>query len=111
MFTARNGRQRRAGFPLNYSPSPPPRRPPRPFSTRVHATADFTEADDDEEEDEDEFDQELENQPAPDEQDEDEDEDAIDDARDLEEQGPGGLPVLPLFSSTHLGTGRSLSHY
>lgn len=98
MFTSRHGRQRRVGLQQTYSPSPPPHRPPRPFSARVHATADFTEADDDEEDEDDDFDQGL-----GDGQDHD-DEDAVDDFVDADQQGPGGLPVIPLFSSTHLGT-------
>ncbi len=99
MFASRHGRQRRAGLQQAYSPSPPPQRPPRQFSARVHATADFTEADDDEEEDEDDFEQGLDHGDGPDQ----DDEDAVDDLADAEQQGPGGLPVIPLFSSSHLG--------
>ncbi|EGX92920.1 cation channel family transporter, putative [Cordyceps militaris CM01] len=104
MFASRHGRQRRpAGLHQAYSPSPPPQRP-RQFSARVHATADFTEADDDEEDDdEDDFDHDPENPGGAQEDDED-DEDAIDDLPEPQQRGPGGLPVIPLFSSTHLDT-------
>ncbi|OAA61400.1 hypothetical protein ISF_05479 [Cordyceps fumosorosea ARSEF 2679] len=105
MFASRHGKQRRAGLQHAYSPSSPPppqgQRLPRQFSARVHATADFTEADDDDEEDEDEFDHDIDNgRPRPDQ----DDEDAVDDMPDTEARGPGGLPVLPLFSSSHLDT-------
>ncbi|OAA81447.1 hypothetical protein LEL_00992 [Akanthomyces lecanii RCEF 1005] len=103
MFASRHGRQRRAGLQQTYSPSPPPQRPPRQFSARVHATADFTEADDDEEEDEDDFEQGLDHGDGPDQ----DDEDAVDDLADAEQQGPGGLPVIPLFSSSHLVSART----
>lgn len=103
MFTSRHPRQRRAGMQPTYSPSPPPRRPSRQFPARVHATADFTEADEDEDEDEDDdFGQGLNNGNGAD-QDTNDDDEAVDDIRDAEQHGPGGLPVLPLFSASHLG--------
>ncbi|KAJ2976113.1 hypothetical protein NQ176_g5141 [Zarea fungicola] len=104
MFTSRHPRQRRAGMQPTYSPSPPPRRPSRQFPARVHATADFTEADEDEDEDEDDdFGQGLNNGNGAD-QDTNDDDEAVDDIRDAEQHGPGGLPVLPLFSASHLDT-------
>ncbi|POR34167.1 Calcium channel YVC1 [Tolypocladium paradoxum] len=79
--------------------SPSSRPPPRlQFAGRTHATADFTEADDDEEEDSndqrtDRFGHEEEGEVAPD--------DGPEDEAD-EDGGQKALPVLPLFSATHL---------
>lgn len=79
--------------------SPSSRPPPRlQFAGRKHATADFTEADDDEE---DESNDERTNRFGPE-----EGEDAPDDGPEVEADEDGGqkaLPVLPLFSATHLG--------
>lgn len=90
---------------LSVSPSSgPPRR--RQFTGRTHATADFTEADDDDEDTNEEdlvaFDEDADdvNEEAV-EDEEDEDGDA-DDGAD-EDNRHRGLPVLPLFSATHLG--------
>ncbi|KAM3521535.1 hypothetical protein NHJ13051_006184 [Beauveria bassiana] len=100
MFTSRHGKQRRpGGLHQTFSPSPPPHRPPRQSSARMHATADFTEADDDED-DEDDEEQGLDHGDGPDQ----DDEHAVDDLAIPQQRGPGGLPVIPLFSSTHLDT-------
>lgn len=99
MFSSVLGRQRRSrrrvdGVDGSFSPSA--RQIRRQFTNRTHATADFTEADDDDEDDEDfieegmsRLDNDADNQ----------DEDPLDDEDD--EERP--LPVLPLFSASHLG--------
>ena len=67
-----------------------------------HATADFTEADDDDEDEETHEDERVEYEAADDDdQDDDDDEDNDGQAQPARHQGP--LPVLPLFSSPHLG--------
>lgn len=103
MFTSLLNRPRRdrpRGNDREFSISPSSRHLRRQFSSRTHATADFTEADDDDDEDDDDdfngegasrFDNGADGQ----------DNDAIDDD-DEQDQG-ASLPVLPLFSSTHLG--------
>lgn len=78
------------------SVSPSARNMPRRFTSRTHATADFTEADDDDEDDDDD-DGEFNGEgisPYHNEHTGDMDEDDGD---------PAALPVLPLFSTTHLG--------
>ncbi|KAG8425403.1 hypothetical protein J3458_002105 [Metarhizium acridum] len=81
--------------------------PPRQhqFTGRAHATADFTEADDDDEDTNEEdlvrFDEEVDG--VQDEVEEDEDEDDADHGAD-EDDRHRALPVLPLFSATHLDT-------
>ncbi|TQV98814.1 hypothetical protein V2A60_007489 [Cordyceps javanica] len=101
MFNSRHGRQRRVGLHQAYSPSPPPppQRTPRQFPARVHATADFTEADDDQE-DEDDSDHGLDGGDVEDQH----DEDAVHHLPEPDQRGPGGLPIIPLFSSSHLDT-------
>ncbi|KYK59458.1 uncharacterized protein DCS_00588 [Drechmeria coniospora] len=77
--------------------SPP--RPRRLFVRRTHATADFTEADDDDDDDEDsdaEPVHRFDHAGPPDAPDEDADDDADEDG------GRKALPLLPLFSASHL---------
>lgn len=95
---------------LSVSPSSgPPRQ--RQFTGRTHATADFTEADDDDEDTNEEgitqYDEEADGVDEEEEEEngegeEDEDEDAEEDGAD-EDNHRQALPVLPLFSATHLG--------
>ncbi|PNY29942.1 Calcium channel YVC1 [Tolypocladium capitatum] len=90
--------------------SPSQRPPPRlQFSARMHATADFTEAEDD---DEDDSNDEPTNRSGDEEQGQaapapragaEDDADEADEADDAgEDGGQKALPVLPLFSATHL---------
>lgn len=101
MFSSVLGRQRRSrrridGGDGGFSPST--RHVRRQFTNRTHATADFTEADDDdEEEDDDDFNEE--GMSRLDHDSDNQDEDPLDDEED--EERP--LPVLPLFSASHLG--------
>lgn len=86
--------------------SSPPTGPPRQrnLTQRTHATADFAD-DDDEETTEEELDQSEEeagDEPDQEDDDEEEDEDEGDDGAD-EDNRRQTLPVLPLFSATHLG--------
>lgn len=90
-----------AGAAENQSPSS--RQIRRHFTGRTHATADFTEADDDDEDDDfnDEGVSRFDN-----------DADDADD-HDIEDEdangSPRALPVLPLFSATHLGMKASVA--
>lgn len=95
---------------LSVSPSSgPPRQ--RQFTGRAHATADFTEADDDDEDTNEEdligFDEEADG--VHDEVEEEEDEDDADHGAD-EDNRHRALPVLPLFSATHLGNYSDFLH-
>ncbi len=101
----RSGRSRRLAA-RNDSLSPPTaRRQARQFTGRTHATADFTEADDDDDEEDDEFnEQEFSRLDNDDHQGNDDAVEEEDDDEDGDGQQAGGLPVLPLFSSSHLGT-------
>lgn len=108
----RSGRPRRLAA-RNDGLSPPTgrrRQAARQFTGRTHATADFTEADDDDDDDDDDdFNEEefsrLEHDDHQDNEDAvDEDEEEDDEEEDGDGQQAGGLPVLPLFSSSHLGT-------
>lgn len=78
----------------------------RRYGGRTHATADFTEADDDDEDSNEERVLRFEEGGDDDAQDEDGDGDGDGDGDDADEDGRTGkaLPVLPLFSATHLGT-------
>lgn len=97
----RRGRPRRPAA-RDDSLSPPSRRQPRQYTGRTHATADFTADDDDDEEEDDDFNAEdfsrLDNGDQQDDND-----DAVDEDEDGQDQPSSGLPVLPLFSSSHLG--------
>ena len=106
MFSSVLGRQRRSrrrvdGGDEGFSPSA--RQLRRQFTNRSHATADFTEADDDDEDDDfneegmSRLDNDADNQ----------NEDPLDDEDD--EERP--LPVLPLFSASHLGICTILSSF
>jgi hypothetical protein len=83
--------------------SAPPRQ--RHFTGRTHATADFTEADDDDDDTNEEeligFDEEAAGVNHQDGEDDQDDEDAEEGAD--EDNRRRALPVLPLFSATHLG--------
>ncbi|KAM0563555.1 hypothetical protein ACHAPJ_001279 [Fusarium lateritium] len=90
------------------SPSPGPAR--RPYTLERHATADFTEADDDDgDETHDEGlsrfqsnDRRADNDGDEEEEEEEEDDDGEEENRPDEDGRRGGLPVLPLFSASHL---------
>ncbi|KAF7557221.1 hypothetical protein G7046_g6082 [Stylonectria norvegica] len=82
------------------SPSPGPAR--REYTEQRHATADFTEADDDGDETNEEGLDQFGNQ-VPEEEEEDEEDDDQEDQHHGDEDGRRGtLPVLPLFSASHL---------
>jgi hypothetical protein len=83
----------------NFSPSPGPST--RRNSIRRHATADFTEADDDDEEDDSDHGRLRQYRGQGDEGDDDGDDDIADDDPEHADR-PARLPVLPLFSSSHL---------
>ena len=76
------------------------------YTLRRHATADFTEADDDDADDSNEeggpVPRSLHDRDVDDEADEDDDGDG--DGIGDEDNRRGGLPVLPLFSASHLGS-------
>lgn len=109
----RHASQRVNSRELSVSPASGPLRR-RQFTTRTHATADFTEADDDDDDDTNEeglvhFDEDGQDEHGGDEDDDDaEDDEENEDDDDAihavdEDNRRKALPVLPLFSSTHLG--------
>lgn len=91
----------------SFSPSPGPAR--RRYTLERHATADFTEADDDDGDDtHDEGLSRFRSNERRTNNDGDEEDDEDDEGEEEDRPGEdgrrGGLPVLPLFSASHLGT-------
>lgn len=94
-------RRNHSGHDKSASPSPGPAN--RAYTLHRHATADFTEADDDGDESNEEGVNTYRNR-QPSRQDEEVDEDEEEEGHHRDEDGRrGSLPVLPLFSASHLG--------
>lgn len=94
---------RRVDRRRNSSPSPSPGPARRRYTLERHATADFTEADDDDADDS--HDEGMARFHSNDRHvdDDGDEEDDQDDGQDEDGRRRGGLPVLPLFSASHLG--------